>query len=152
MIVIDAFNMIYRAAVVACSIPEEEYLYGDLHKSFLQIFFKMFNRIYRNHKNEQIIIAWENNVDNFRKELFPEYKSNRSNSLKEQVEGAFEDIKEALRYYGCRVLEHNKAEGDDIIYAVCQIIWRCSYIKTERLFFLQLNQTPLCRYPHLQNR
>jgi DNA polymerase-1 len=120
MVIIDAFNMIYRAAGVASVKPEREYLYNSLHKTFLQIFFKMFNRIYREHKHEKIVIAWENDGKTFRNEIYPEYKNNRKGNLKDIVENAFGDILEGLSYYGCIILKHEKAEGDDIIYSICK--------------------------------
>ena len=82
----------------------------------------MFNRIYRENKNEKIVIAWENQKNTFRNELFSEYKANRRNELKEKVSEAFPDIKEGLSYYGCIILEHEEAEGDDIVYALCNVL------------------------------
>jgi len=120
MLVIDAFNMIYRAAGVACSKPKSEYLYKSLHKTFLQIFFKMFNRLYRNYKQHKIIIAWDAPGENFRKKMFPDYKGNRGNELKEKVGEAFPDIREGLLGYGCIILEVENQEADDIINGVCK--------------------------------
>lgn len=120
MIIIDAFNMIYRAAYVACSKPESQYLYKSLHKTFLQIYFKMFNKIFKEHKREKIIIAWDAPGDSFRKKIFPGYKENRGGSIKDRVEEAFPDVKDGVRKYGSIILQMENEEADDIINAVCK--------------------------------
>ena len=71
MVVIDAFNFIYRAigVVTGKKMTAEGYLYGDIGKSFLQVFFKMFNKIYKSFRRQEIIIAWEGDGKSFRYDL-----------------------------------------------------------------------------------
>jgi DNA polymerase-1 len=123
-VIIDVFNLIYRALGVVSTKKFEEkgYLYGDINKSFLQVFFKMVNRIYRNFKGSEIFIAWEGEGKNFRYDLYPDYKANRNNKLKDLIDEKYYDvIKDNLIYYGFRILEETNSEADDIIFNFCDL-------------------------------
>lgn len=124
MIAVDVFNLIYRAlgVVTGKRMRSEGYLYGDIGKSFLQVFFKMFNRIYRNFRNEEIVIAWEGDGRNFRYGIYPDYKGNRDGKMREEIDDDYyAAVREGLACYGCKILQHEKAEADDIIYGLCDL-------------------------------
>jgi len=119
MILLDVYNLIYRGAGVAGNKAPEDLLYNSIDKEILQLFFKMFNKLYRNFKKHKFVIAWEGDT-NFREEIYPEYKKNREHHLRVD-EHVFELIKRGLVYYGCKILRHKRAEGDDVIYNCCDI-------------------------------
>lgn len=122
MIIIDIFNLIYRALGTASNIEEKDYLYGSFEKTFYQVFFKMFNRIYRVFKDKKIYIAWEGGERNFRYDIYSEYKANREGHLKGKIgDDYYAGLKEGLRNYGAVILEYDFAEADDIIYNFCSL-------------------------------
>jgi DNA polymerase I len=119
MLVIDSFGFIYRAAGVSVKKPQNEYLYESFDTTFMQLFFKMVLPIYRAYKQEKICFVWEGTEKTYRNQIFEDYKSNSSHDLKERVKGTFDYLKDGIKHLGCYVLEQKDAEGDDMVYGVC---------------------------------
>jgi len=80
-------------------------------------------------ENNNIILGICDGVDNWRKHLFPEYKSDRKEIRKlqkymnwEKRFEEFEKMKQFLDEYTCiNILEHQNLESDDIIASLCKL-------------------------------
>lgn len=99
----------------------------ELDEENMGIFYHMiinkFNSIFSTYPNP--IICWEGkNSTAYRKSLYPGYKENRKKQRSEEeykvLKKSFKVIREILSYYPCKQMEVEGAEGDDIIYALCE--------------------------------
>jgi 5'-3' exonuclease len=87
----------------------------------LHNFFNKLNYIISN--SGKLIICWEGSDSlNFRRSIFPDYKRNRDkNKGEEEFQLLFNNldlIKEGLKNYPVKQIFHQKAEADDVIFAL----------------------------------
>lgn len=99
----------------------EEVLTDDNFSFFLHNFYNKLNYIISN--SGKLILCWEGEDSlKWRREIYPEYKKNRDeNKDDEEIQVLFNNLdklKEGLKYYPVKELQHESAEADDIIYAI----------------------------------
>ena len=122
MIIVDISQVAISNLMVhlgpGSSLPFEEGMLRHMVLNSLRANIKKF----RNEFGTDIVIACDSQ-NNWRKEIFPEYKGNREKSETidwDSVFAAIENIKAELKeFFPYRVIEVDTAEGDDVIAALC---------------------------------
>ncbi len=112
LVIIDGHSLLYRAYFALIRNP----LYNSkgMNTSALYGFLNMFFRIIDDFSPDKLVIVQDKVRGGYRKELYKEYKANRSKTppeLKEQ----FPIFEKLLKSAGIPVLSHPEYEGDDII-------------------------------------
>ena len=103
-------------------------------------FDSMIKRISRELNIDQVYIAWDNEGTQWRKEILPEYKANRSKEGKEQLYSSIEECQE-LDYKHFSI---QGFEADDVIYALCKAIDGYKIIASADKDFCHLLQRNIC--------
>lgn len=81
-------------------------------------FFTMFNRVVAEEEPSHIVVAFDKSRDTFRKELYQDYKANRS-APPDELRGQFNLLREVLKARNIVYLEAEGYEADDIIGTLC---------------------------------
>jgi 5'-3' exonuclease len=120
-LLIDGNNILF-AAVGITLIDNDNCEDKNLQLLVVNNFFIKINSIIKNFDIKDIIFCWDSRTgSSYRKNIYPFYKMNRKFSLLKEIlfKEIFPKIKEGLNYYPILQIEHEKAEGDDIIYSLC---------------------------------
>lgn len=118
LMVVDALNLAFR------------YKHAKSH-DFAEDYVKVIDSLKKSYKAGKVIIACDQGSSSYRKEIYPEYKQNRSDKYADQTpeealefEMFFEEFNRAVELVAEKypVLRFNKVEADDIAaYIVKQI-------------------------------
>lgn len=112
-IIIDGFNMAYRAYYAYSKLNGVEVIYGMP---------KLIETIIRQDRPEKLIVCWEGKRSPERLKLLPSYKSHRNKSREENPEAykkflkQVEVTKKLLYYLGIPQAWDENIEGDDMVY------------------------------------
>lgn len=110
LLLIDGHSHLYRSYYALPSLTNEK---GELCNAIFGVINKI-RQLYLKYNPSQIIIVFDSTSKNFRKNLFPEYKKNRSsmpNNLRLQIDPLLNIIK----YSGIPIIVEPYVEADDVI-------------------------------------
>jgi DNA polymerase-1 len=105
----DGFNLAFRAAYANKDLTGIGGKPSGVVYGFLRTFFTLKKRF----NNAEFCVAWDS-PDNWRKEIVPKYKANRSEKMEGVIE-QIESIKEILSAAGVTQLYKHGFEADDLI-------------------------------------
>ena len=121
--IVDATNICFRAACVACSleknIQQNSYLINKIPTGTFHVFFNLFNHIMMKIQPTHIVCCFDTNTNTFRKQLYPEYKAQRHDNLIEGlditiVHKQFQFIRKMLNILGIKSINIESYEADDL--------------------------------------
>jgi DNA polymerase-1 len=78
-------------------------------------------RLLQAFRPEQLVFVFDAPGENFRHELYPEYKSHRD-PMPEDLAGQIDHIKQALRHMGIPIVEEHGVEADDSIASLSKLL------------------------------
>ncbi|MBN1619225.1 hypothetical protein JW890_00740 [candidate division WOR-3 bacterium] len=112
MILLDAFSLAYRSyfALQKAELRAPDGRESGVVYGFLQTFLSL-KKTFASH---DIIAVFDGKKPSFRKEIYPEYKSNRQ-KMPEALSEQIESLATGLPKFGCPVLRMENFEADDII-------------------------------------
>lgn len=109
-------------------------------------FLRILNKLIQTENPSGICTAFDVSRNTFRKQLYPEYKSNRLESP-EYLKLQRDDIKQILKYMNIPVYEHPDFEADDILGTISRILCEsgcsCTIVTGDR-DLLQLLSDNIC--------
>ena len=108
--IIDGSSLLYRAFFAMPPLKNARGIPTNAVYGFLN----MFSKVYEELKPDFVAVTFDKGRETFRKEMYPEYKENRS-SAPEELRPQFALIREVLSVLGIHALEMDGFEGDDLI-------------------------------------
>jgi 5'-3' exonuclease len=91
---------------------------------FYHVLFNKYNQLFKTYGQSIICHEGKGSLD-WRREIFPDYKRNRDAGKQEEsylvLKSTFNKIEEVLNSYPCKQIKVDKAEGDDVIYALAKL-------------------------------
>lgn len=110
LVLVDASGYIYRAFYALPPLKNPKGVpVGGLYG-----FCSMMIKILEDYKNDYILVVFDSSRDSFRKELYPEYKANRSQTPPDLIP-QFDLVRQACDVLGVARTEHDGYEADDLI-------------------------------------
>lgn len=107
VLVIDGHNFMYRAYhVLAINDDPIEYLMSRV--------INMIQKTVRDTGIKDVIVVFDPSTENWRHDVYPEYKANRS-GMPEDMAKAFPFLRKLVRIIGLPVVREPRMEGDDVL-------------------------------------
>lgn len=113
MVLVDGNSLLYRAFYALPLLHTSDGIYTNGVYGFLT----MFNRVMQQEQPSHVAVAFDKDKHTFRKEMYTDYKANRS-VAPDELGGQFALIREVLSALNVSYIEIPGYEGDDIIGAL----------------------------------
>lgn len=110
LMLIDGNSLLFRAFYALPLLHTRDGIYTNGVFGFLT----MFNRVIAEERPTHVVVAFDKDRDTFRKEIYTEYKANRS-VPPDELKGQFGLLREVLSALNITYLEMQGYEADDII-------------------------------------
>jgi 5'-3' exonuclease len=136
-LIIDGNNLICAAYFVTRDMPDKKRVKGTV-----SLFYTMMEKLRKDFNIKKLYIAWDGKDGaNWRKEILPEYKANRTHN--KQIRKCIN--KATKRWDKGNYIHFQKldAEADDIIYALCRLLKGKIVIVSSDKDFIQVVQEGL---------
>jgi 5'-3' exonuclease len=136
-LIIDGNNLICAAYFVTKDMPDKKRVKGTV-----SLFYTMMEKLKKDFNVKKLYIAWDGKDGaNWRKEILPEYKANRTHN--KQIRKCIN--KATKRWDKGNYIHFQKldAEADDIIYALCRLLKGKIVIVSSDKDFIQVVQEGL---------
>lgn len=114
IVVVDVYALIYRAYYAFPALTDNS---GNPTGAIFGTISLLCN-VCAKYRAHQIVLASDSYTPSFRKELYPEYKSNRR-TMPEDLVAQISPIREFLQKCGLTFVEKDRYEADDIIASLC---------------------------------
>lgn len=136
-VIVDGNNLICSAYFVTKDMPDKTRIKGTV-----SLFYTMMEKLRKDFNVKKLYIAWDGkDGTNWRKEILPEYKANRTNNpqLRKCIRRA------QKKWVDDKWIHITKldAEADDIIYALCKLLKGKIVIVSSDKDFIQVVQEGL---------
>ncbi len=115
IMLIDGNSLLYRAFYALPLLQSSQGVFTN----GVYGFFSMFNRVVVEEQPTHIAVAFDKSRDTFRREMYQDYKANRSAPPDELI-GQFGLLREVLKARNIVYLEKDGFEADDIIGTLCK--------------------------------
>ncbi len=115
IMLIDGNSLLYRAFYALPLLQTSRGIFTNGVYGFLT----MFNRVVAEEKPSHIVVAFDKSRDTFRRELYQDYKANRS-APPDELRGQFNLLRDVLKARNIVYLEMDGYEADDIIGTLCR--------------------------------
>lgn len=143
---LDAYALIFRAYYAFINRPIKNS--KGLNTSAIFGFVNTLDEVLRKENPEYLAVVFDPSGPTFRKELYPEYKANRS-ATPEDIKLAVPYIKEILKAYQIPIFEEEGFEADDVIGTLAKKLANSDlhvYMMTPDKDYAQLVNEYVCMY------
>jgi len=142
LVLIDALNLIRRIEGGLHSIPGQESVDPQ---QLLSLTTNALKKLIRGHQPSHLIVVFDGDGDNWRKEIYPQYKENRK-PMSQHLSQLIPLIQQAFRELGAHVIAPIHDEADDVIATFAHKVRqhhpnnKCTIISTDQGYLQLLPQ------------
>jgi len=142
LVLIDALNLIRRIEGGLHSIPGQASIN---QQQLISLTLQALSKLIRGHQPSHLIAVFDGDGDNWRKELYPQYKENRK-PMSQELAQLLPLIKQAWQDMGVHLIEPAHDEADDVIATLAYKVRqhsptnKCTIVSTDQGYLQLLPQ------------